>query len=311
MTEVRLVRTDLLNLAPHDVITGTVAGMVYDGARFQLVSCPASFQRDLIAPMSLWVSTTGSDTLNDGMSPATPFRTFAKALAVMNSFNNRGVAFTIYAADGVYEERVSLPTINGTGSCTLIGNDTAPWNVVIWDHTGSSEESAALLCYGINYGIHGFKFQSDYGTGLGCSQGYINLWNFELGYCGKAHLATGGGTIHIGSTSGGSNFYRVSGSTQYHYESKGQGSNIAVLSSPSIQPPALSIVAGITCSVWAQARYGGSIGARYLSIDGKGNVGSGYRYSSSENSVISTNGAGEDYFPGTIPGITGSGGVYS
>jgi hypothetical protein len=78
LPEVELVRTDLISLAPRDVITGMVAGMVYDGAKFQLVSCPASFARDLTAPLHLYVANTGSDT-NDGFTPATPFLTIARA----------------------------------------------------------------------------------------------------------------------------------------------------------------------------------------------------------------------------------------
>jgi hypothetical protein len=281
-----------------------VCGMVYDGAAWQMVSFPASLARDLSAPMSYYVSTTGNDN-NDGLTAATAFRTINYALGQMNRWNNRGSQFNIYIADGTYEERVQAPVINGSGTCNIIGNENAPWNCVIWDHTGSSGQTACLNISGPNYSIRGLGFRSDYGAGLQLTGvGSCQFWNIDCQYCGRSHIQLqNAGECWAAAYIAGS-FIRVSGSTGYHIEAIGGSYGTLTGPWPGID---LQIVAAITVSYWDVALFMGRIGETYHAITGKANVTSGYQYQATQNSIV--------WFspgppPGPQAGWTDTGGQY-
>jgi hypothetical protein len=307
LPEKQLLRTDLLSLAPRDVIAGMVCGMVYDGASWQMVSMPASIARDLIAPMTYYVRKTGNDN-NDGLTPSTPFLTIQRAINMMNTWNNRGYQFTIDVGDGTYEERIDAPVINGSGSCYLKGNTASPQNCVIWDNVGSSGSTACLRCSGSLYTISGFKFISNAGNGITAFAGAIvSVSNVEMGNCGRSHFETGASAEMNFPLSPA--FIRVSGSAQWHRACiGGTMRNLTIGGTPSI---GLDIVAGISVSIWNYCSARGYSAEIYSNITNKGLVSSGYKYVAEKNSVVDTNGQPVDYLPGTLAGYTATGGQYT
>jgi hypothetical protein len=308
LPEKRLLRTDLKALGPRDIITGMVCGMVYDGADFQMVSFPASILRDLVAPMSYYVATTGSDS-NDGLTSATPFRHIQYALDSMLLWNNRGTSFNIYIADGTYEEKCVAHPINGSGDCHLIGNVNNPQNVVIWDNVGSDSTTKCLIIMGGPYFISGIKFVSNSGNGLsaGGAQGICQFYNVEFGQCGRSHMECGDSAVmQILGPAG--NFIRVSGNTTWHMACF--GGTIKVFP-PGPTGQALIITTPISANIWCYASVAGVVVVPWYSITGKGNVSGGYKYVAEKNGVIDTNGQAVDYLPNSLAGYTSSGGQYT
>jgi hypothetical protein len=270
-----------------------------------MVSFPASILRDLVAPLTYYVSTTGSDS-NDGLTPATPFRHIMYAKDQMMRWNNRGTEFTIQCADGTYEERVILPTINGSGYANLVGNDSNPQNVIIWDNVGSSGNTAAVTVVGENYRIHGIKFISQQGVGLSITIGTCYVWNCEFGYCGSTHMAANyGGRLLIGQTGGGTNFIRVSGNAYYHALAS-LASDILTGGTPN--QLTYYITAPVSIQYWGYSTNNATIAFSVPGgFQGAGNVQSGYKYAVTMNAVLST----DQVLPGTLAGYTNTGGQYS
>jgi hypothetical protein len=304
LPEVELIRTDLRGTGPSDIIGGMVCGMVYDGAKFQMVSFPASILRDLVAPMSYYVNpTTGLDT-NDGLTPATAFQHINYALSQMNRWNNRGTEFYIRLAAGVYQEGVTLYTINGSGYANLVGDVDNPQNCVIWDNVGSSSNTSAITVVGENWRVYGVKLQSNAGGGLNVTIGTCYVWNVDVGQCGYSGLSVNyGGRLLLGRGDL-PGFIRFSSSVPYPFMAQ-LGSTL--LSGGSIPVVTLQITAPMSMNVFAYARYNSTIGFNWGGgITGAGNVSSGAKYGVSENSALTT----DQVLPGPSPGFANTGGIY-
>jgi hypothetical protein len=303
LPEVELLRTDLKALGPMDIITGMVCGMVYDGTKFQMVSFPASILRDLVAPMTYYVSPTGLDT-NDGLTAATPFQHINYAISQMLRWNNRGTEFTIQLAAGTYQEGVNCPTINGSGFANIVGDDANPQNCVIWDNVGSSTTTHAIIVVGENWRIHGVKVQSNSGGGLSVTIGTCYAWNIEAGQCGNTHFAVNYGGRLIMFNPNVPGFIRISGSSQQSFLAMGASMMQIGGQAPVVT---LQITAPISVNTFAYSRYMSNIGFNWGGgISGAGNVTAGYKYGASENSVVGT----DQVLPGPLAGFTNTGGIY-
>lgn len=109
------------------------------------------FNNTVDNPLNLYVATTGSDTLNDGLTPATPFRTIQHAFDIGGTSLLSG-RLTINVADGVYDENVIVSDligaardVGGAGALSplpfgnnvirLLGNISTPANVTIRGNT--------------------------------------------------------------------------------------------------------------------------------------------------------------------------------
>jgi len=311
LATVPLIRCDLRPLGPGDLIPGQIAALVFDGVSFQMISMVASSPKIMTGPMAFYVnSTTGSDTLNDGLTALTPFKTIPHAIGEMNQWTNKGFTFRIYVADGQYGP-FGGGTLNGVGLCELVGNDAAPWNVVASDNTPTGNASTIVFAYG-TYAIHGFRTTSFYGTGMTiASAGNVNWYNIDFGYCGGAHYqAYGNSTSSMGKYMGSSMVY-VSGSTPGAHHAITNG---AIFGSAAfyegVTSVILSIRTQISVGVWTGVGQGSSVQEWYNAIDQWGNVVSGTKFTVTENGVLNVGGRGAAYLPGPTPGWTASGGQY-
>jgi len=98
-------------------------------------------------------------------------------------------------------------------------------------------------------------------------------------------------------------FIRISGGALAHMRI-GSGSYLQLYS------PDIAITAAVSIGIFAHSYDLGVISGKYDVISGAGNV-TGQKYVAQTNGVISTNGQGVGYFPGTIVGALSTGGQYA
>jgi len=122
---------------------------------------------------------TGSDT-NDGMTPASPFKTIGHAVEVNPLLAAGNI---IWLADGTYDEyEIDLPEF-GICIASISGN---PANCVI---DGDDEYNAFYLEFSVSpitiSGIKFFDCEQEDGGAIDCEDGKLNIHNciFESGYC--------------------------------------------------------------------------------------------------------------------------------
>jgi hypothetical protein len=308
---VPVIRCDLRPLGPGDLIPGQITCLVFDGVSFQMISMVASSPKIMTGPMAFYVNdATGSDTLNDGLSAGSPFKTVPHAVSEMNQWTNKGFTFRIYVADGNYGP-FGGGTINGVGLCEIIGNDGAPWNVYVSSNRPTGNDSTIVFAYG-TYAIHGFRVSNFYGTGLTiASAGNVGFWNMDFAYCGGCHhQAYGNCTVSCGNFMTSSMIY-VSGSAGEHH----RFTNGAVWGTAAfyenVTSVILSIRTQISVNLWTDVGQGSSCREVYNAIDGWNNVVSGQKFAVYENGVLTTEGRGAAYLPGPTPGTQYSGGQYT
>lgn len=307
---VPVIRCDLRPLGPGDLIPGQITCLVFDGVQFQMISMVASTPKIMTGPMAYYVNdSTGSDTLNDGLTAATPFKTVMHALQEMNTWTNKGYVFSIYVADGNYAP-FNNAAINGAGSCALIGNSQFPWNVTVTNNLPGSDQSCIVLATG-NYTISGFRVTSNSGNGLvmvaGVSCGFGNI---DFGYCGSAHLqAWDNPSIGMGFANQ-SAYIHVSGSAYYHMLIA-RGAQMNVSTGYGSSQLVLSIRTQISVTWWTNVSGNAHVNEYYSAIDQWNSVVSGTKFAVQENGVLSVGGRGIEYLPGPYPGMTGSGGQYT
>lgn len=261
--------------------------------------------------------TTGSDTLYDGTSSTVsgshgPFATIQHAVNQVALFNLNGYNVTIYVADGAYAGTQLVP-INGAGIVYILGNLTTPASCTVTDTSAAYSGQGAFYGAGTlgNYIIGGFKVSSTNNNGFSFSGGgtLVDYYNVDFGACGFAHafIATNAVLARL-SLGISSPFTSISGSTGVgfaHMYTSGGGS----VQVDGGAGHALSISAPVNISNFVLALGLSFITAIYSSITGSANV-TGKKFDVEQNSLISVNGAGVGYLPGTLAGTTTSGGQY-
>ena len=311
-----VIRNSLIPLAPGDIIPGMIIVLVYDGTSWQMVSSPATTLRIMTGPQSLYVNTTtGHDTNYDGRSATVsgttgPFKTIQRAVVEMVKWVNNGFQFNIYVANGTYNESVSLPEINGSGTCWIHGNDATPSAVTVVGQ-GASAADAAFGLSGSNYTIHGFKVQHAAGNGFGAGDnGGLSYWNIEFGQCGHAHIYLIGARFVQQSGFVATNDARIiiSGSAPYHLLS--YGGQIITSHAPYEQCD-LIISQSVSFSAFIVSQGGSTTNVTYQVITNPANVVSGQKYVGVQNSIIDTAGRGVSYYPGPTAGVLSSGAQYT
>lgn len=122
----------MASIRPKDEtrVTSPSAGdtLLLDGSTTRSMVYSDLVRIPLAANTTFFVSPTGSDTLNNGLSAAAPFATIQKAVDVIrNVYDPRGFSTLIQLADGTYADPV---LIDGGGPYVIQGNAAAPGNVV-------------------------------------------------------------------------------------------------------------------------------------------------------------------------------------
>jgi hypothetical protein len=310
-----IVYPDGTELKGGELHSNGLASLVDDGTHLQLSNVSSAAGGLLTAPKTYYVNAaTGDDNLYDGTTATVsgthgPFATVQRALTACYTWNQNGFSITIYVADGTYPPFAISQPPNGAGTIYIIGNLSAADNVLFHATSG---EAIAVTANG--YSIQGVAVQSDavgasphLGCGFRIQGASINLKNITFFSCATAHMLSDSSALILlmGNEMGSAeaaDYLSIKGDSPYHM--------LCVQNSlVHIAQPILYTVATRNISVWAQTTGNAVISGFYQSQSLGGAV-NGQKYNCSLNGVVNTQGAGVNYFPGTVAGATISGGQY-
>ena len=138
--------------------TYTVTLTVTDGGGYA-ASTTATVVVNPAPAKTLYVAASGDDVNNNGLSPATPFRTFARALKGLSS--NTTVLFNDGDTFGVE----SLVTINNVSNVTVGSYGVGANPTLLWDDARVAGDGFFQLYSGVNnFTVRGLTFDSVFNT---------------------------------------------------------------------------------------------------------------------------------------------------
>lgn len=259
----------------------------------------ATAREVLTANRTYYVRTDGNDA-NSGLvnNASGGFLTVQKAINVVAALDISIYNVTIQVADGTY---TGVNTVNGawvgSGTVTIIGNTTAPANVVFQGPT--SANGVVLAANGARISLSSFKIVANgtLGVGLYATTGGSITWtNLEFGACTHYHMYCENGCRIIG---GGSNIV-ISGGAANHIICAGYvritGFTITLTGTPAF-------------STFITTSRGGGL-VEYYSGTFTGSA-TGVRYNVGAFGTVFSNGGGASFYPGSTAGSVNALGVYS
>lgn len=314
--------TDGSDPAPSALLQGALVCLQYDGTNFQIVwsSKVAGQPVFLTAAKDLYINPdTGSDSYDGtaaahGAGIAGPWATLSHAMAVIATFNLNGHDITVHCANSVNYRPFALLFVAGSGNVKWQGNDASPGSVLI-DGNGTSATCIAGGNCGPAHMFSGFSMRTS-GSYTGDAMNGVHIFgsgtkvilnNMSYGSCPGGHIAAeqGATLLQTGTktVTGG-----CAGSVG------GNGAHLAASTGAQVQTPT-TIACTVTTPVsfnagWITASFVSIVQELYTggAVTGAGNV-TGRRFLSDSNAVISTNGGGLTYYPGTVAGVyEGAGG---
>jgi hypothetical protein len=257
----------------------------------------------LTANVTIFVSTTGSDTTGNGTS-GSPFASIQRAYNyAQQSFDLNGFIVTIQVANGTYTAGLTAggPLVGALGvtNCLIQGNVASPSSVVV--NVGASQNCFSAT-RGAQITVQGFTV-----SGGTASQGFYtsdNLSQINLGtgivfgaMSGGAHINSNGGAIIANSS------YSITGGASLHAIASNPGATVVINSGITVTltgTPAFS-------TAFADAGYLGMVSGSGVTFSGSA---TGPRYGATVNGVVNSGGGGANYFPGSVAGSVANGGVY-
>lgn len=286
--------------APDEAVTPAgLAARTATAERTGLVQLGVHICIRLVASLTLYVSTTGSDTTGDGLTAGTPFATIQKAFDTLTKgYDLAGYTATIQLADGTYTVGVTQSALitgqQSPSSVVLQGNAATPSNTII----STTNASAVVAQYSGAFTVKNVKLQTTtaglglaslYGGKLFCGPGLI------FGACAGGHVVCTKGLIVFGYA------YLIAGSAPIHWQTDSTAEIYAVgLVITITGTPAFSNAFAVAADVSVLMVYG-------CTFTGSA---TGKRYDANTNGVINTGGGGANYLPGSITGTYASGGQY-
>lgn len=263
-----------------------------------------AFARIVTANFDLYVNgSTGNDN-NNGLSPATAVATIQAAVNRAFQYPPSQYQITIHVADGTYA-RWNTPSWSGS-RIIIDGNAGSPSSVVINNPSGINVH--CCLVQGLNeVQVKNVKVQNGGTQGSGglvaVNGGILKTQNTISGSIadGTVFQGFGGGQVLIeGSHQFSGNCFAALGANF--------GGIIQIANSGSV---AFTITTPISvASAFAQVTQQGGIYFNAPSATFSGAAVTGVRYTAGLNGVISTNGGGANFFPGSVAGSTSTGGQY-
>lgn len=266
----------------------------WDGAAWSEVSGGTGggggTREKLAANRTYYVRADGSDG-NNGLSNTAggAFLTIQKALNVCAALDLGTFNVTIQVADGTYTgaNRVTGPWL-GSGNVTVLGNTSAPGNVVI-NVTGGA-------CFWAENGgrltISGMELRTT--TSGECVRstrgGFVALGTaLRFSTCAGAHIYADG----FGLVQGFSNYSIVGSPETWHIFCEAQG-QVGIF-------PSVITLTGTPAwgTAYVQAQTGGFVDHRGMTFSG---TATGKRYAVQNGGVINSGGAGTTFYPGSVAG---------
>jgi len=262
----------------------------------------------LVADLNIYVATTGSDSLNTGLTIGSPFLTiqhaynYVQAAYDVNGFNVFiNIAAGTYAATGSSLLLANGPAPGVFGNpITLLGNVSSPGTVIL-QTTGAVTIDCAQ---GAKVQTQGLTMTS--GTGFDT----VRSESGSIFTVGQATtFGSSGGNQLVASSSGviqaGTSPYTITGGGASHLFAQtggsinvASGNTVTLTGTPAFSTAfAIASAVGAIQSVQNTSPYSGAA--------------TGPRYLAQINGVINTNGGGGTYFPGGSAGSVASGGQYA
>lgn len=256
----------------------------------------------LNASLTLFVSLTGSDSANNGLSIGSPFATIQHAYTVLQStYDLNGKQVTIQLANGTYTNNLLFAEglITGQiGPIILNGNSGSPSSVIL------NSTLANGVCVGSVEGafisVQGLQVQASGSNGLGLSAtnfGRIDFGNLVFAACALAQIsANAQGLIYVTAN------YTISGNSPQHVLSVNasvinlDGATITLTGTPAFSGAFASATITATINFNGANVFSGSA--------------TGPRYNAAMNGAIWTVGQGATFLPGNAVGTLTTGGQY-
>jgi len=264
------------------------------------VVTPRQIREVLTADRTYYVRTDGSDS-NDGLtnSAGGAFRTLQKALDVVATVDFNGFTVTIQMGAGTYTGGALVPVCVGqktVGNLIIQGNTSDPTDVTISvtggdairisDNAMALIKSLTLTTTTLGHCLHA------YGPGA-----VVQHDDLVFGACAQAHIMAQGGSKIVCPTS-----YTITGGAAQHWWARNGGTIDCDFATVTLTgTPAFS-------GAFAFAQQAGAILCGVMTFVGSA---TGQRYSAILNGVINTVGGGETYLPGSVAGVTATGGQYA
>lgn len=247
--------------------------------------------------LNLFVNPSGVDTA-DGLTVNTPVRTISRAITLAATmFELAGITVEINLAHGTYTGFYLSGTYVNSAAISIIGDTSSPQSVVIDGGITDATAFFAAQCT-----VSGVTIQSSgnlsSGVGIVAVQSSIVTIGTSVvfGVCGGAHIST-----YSNSSVSSSTGYSVTGAAPIHIYGAGAGGvttvgcTIVVVGNPAFPSGWASVSEGACYQCWNTNFNGAATGARY---------------SVTSNAVISTQGSGASYLPGSTAGVSATGGQY-
>lgn len=274
--------------------------LVDNGTAYEIQASGGSSRTLLTGALNLYVSTTGSDSSNDGLDPTAPFLTIQRAWSeILSNYDLNGFQAFVNIADGTYTGGV-VATGNpaggnaGTGTVVFQGNATTPANVLVAVTGGH----CFLAQGGAQFTVKDMKLQTA-GANTNCllanPGGLIAFTNVNFGGTVSAHLNALGGFIQATGN------YTITGGGETHVFASALGKvslstrTVTITGTPNFNTGFAYSQQGRTEAI-SSVFSGAATGPRYVAI---------------ENGVVTTGGAGATFLPGNAAGATGTGGQYA
>lgn len=279
----------------------------------------------LTKSLTVYVATTGSDTLDDGRG-LTPDKPFASIQAAVNyvstTYNLYKYNATISVAPGNYgRDHILLPSYTtSTGKLIIKGSGAARTDVIC---------GRFVLSYASIYEIYNLTiFQKDVTSGtvgsVEASAGQIDLYNVQINFAGIQQgtgqlwgiFVYGSGVVRVWSTASADIpnglFFNCAGAEPY---------GLIIASGSRFEFAAdLTVTGDVAWKSSAVLAQQAGVVSRSLSaapnpgrrpnVNTDGTI-TGRRYTANLNGLVNVAGAGPDFWPGDTEGNVSSGGQYA
>ncbi len=296
-----VTRRDGSNLLDGDLVAGGIAELVYDGAKWQV---PAAWGRPLLSrETTIYVNGAIGNDANDGTAndASHALKTVQGAINLAFKYGPSPFVMTISIAAGTYNEVARTPLYAGP---SLILDGGIKENVII----DGGANSGNIICQGPNTMIvQNLTVQNAAALGNGGAiaaayGGTVTTRNTASGSVGGAPVfeAYTGGYLLVGSHtfkgSCHSLFYTLGGGTiQLQQSAVFAIANPITVSEASVFATSSGgvFVPGSLVPTWVNSGY----------VTGR-------KFECVINGYVASTGNGPSYFPGTLDGVTNSGGQY-
>ncbi|WP_291167030.1 DUF2793 domain-containing protein [Hyphomicrobium sp.] len=250
----------------------------------------------LTANRTYYVSTTGSDSTNDGLSTGSAFATLQKAENVARTIDFNGFTVTVSIGDGTYTAGVTVgQKVGQAGPANYRFTSTSA------DATKVTISTTSTSCFTGNapFTVDRVTMQTTTsGSGIWMQMaGLVQFGTVIFGACATYCLNATAPGAKIQCTGA----FTIAGNTGA-FAVAADGSQI------QCESTTITLTGTLAISMFVLATRLGGILMRALTFSGSA---TGLRYSATLNGTIETGGGGASYFPGSSAGSVATGAQYN